>query len=442
MKQDIDMLMVYPRPTKDSPVCLVPLSILFPGALFKSQGKKVAYFDQRFDPEEMLDELILRSKEIGVSTMTGYQTGKAADILMRAKQLRPDIITGVGGTHVLAVGKQVLQEPFVDKIWENPVYGEDLFPFDEQTRIHFERCDMQYMTSRGCPFACRFCSLTSPWEPYDLERIDRELSTIHKAVGFDYLSLSDPNIGHYLYKDQNGCRVKVDNVKRMYELGEILRRLNVKWESNIRAPLLRGEMIRALEWAGCTEIEIGCESGSERMLRKVVRKGHGVEAIKQTVREISHTSISTMYSFIAFMPGEEPSDLNQTMDLIDWISENDPKARISVYHYAPYPGTPMFDDAVQGKYGFPKFKVPQTMKEWGDLKLMASPIYWIAGLNFRMDNTRKNFPGDDWQRIAPYVDLAREKWAKRDILSFPCEEVETLIKQQLRKQEQKRLAAS
>lgn len=439
MKKEFDILMAYPKPTKDSPVCLVPLSILFPGTLFKSQGKKVAYFDQRFDSQEMIEDLIVRSKEIGVSTMTGYQTGKAADILMKAKQLNPDIITGVGGTHVLAVGKQVLKETFVDKIWEEPVYGEDLFPFDEQTRIHFERCDMQYMTSRGCPFGCRFCALTSPWEPYDLERIDRELSIIHKEIGFDYLSFSDPNIGHYLYKNKNGKQIRIDNVKRMYELGDILRKLNVKWESNIRAPLLKGEMIKALEYAGCTEIEIGCESGSERVLRKIVRKGHGVDAIKRTVSEIAQTNISTMYSFIAFMPGETMEDLHETMDLIDWIAQNDPKARISIYHYAPYPGTPMYDDAVAGKYGFPPFKVPQTMKEWGELKLMASPIYWIAGLNFRMDNTKKNFPGKDWHLIEPYVNLAKAKWQKREIEEFPCLEVEELIKKQLNKKQLERV---
>ncbi len=40
----IDMLLVYPKATKDSPVNLTPLSILYPGALFESQGKRVAVF--------------------------------------------------------------------------------------------------------------------------------------------------------------------------------------------------------------------------------------------------------------------------------------------------------------------------------------------------------------------------------------------------------------
>jgi len=133
------------------------LSILFPGAYFKSQGLRVAYFDQRFDTEEELLALIKRSREIGVSAMTGYQSGQAADILIKAKQIKPEIITGVGGYHARICSNQVAAELFVDKVWTGKTYGEDLFPYDEQTKKFFERGDLQYMTSRGCPFGCRFC---------------------------------------------------------------------------------------------------------------------------------------------------------------------------------------------------------------------------------------------------------------------------------------------
>ena len=93
----------------------------------------------------------------------------------------------------------------------------------------------------------------------------------------------------------------------------------------------------------------------------------------------------------------------------------------------------MFDDAVNGVDGYPKFTPPTTMKGWGSLKLMKTSIYWIAGLCFRKDNTQKNFPGDDWKLIQPYVELAQKKWRQRDIYDFPCGEVEALITQQIEK---------
>jgi len=158
-KPTIDILLAYPKPTTDSPNRLTPLSILFPGAMFEKQGLKVAYFDERFDSEEMLIDLIKHSKEIGVSAFSGYQAGRAARILKKAKGINPSIITSVGGHHPRILPEQVLAEPFVDKIWADRVYGEDLFPYNKRTKIHFQRTDMQYLTSRGCPYACSFVEL-------------------------------------------------------------------------------------------------------------------------------------------------------------------------------------------------------------------------------------------------------------------------------------------
>jgi radical SAM superfamily enzyme YgiQ (UPF0313 family) len=140
-----------------------------------------------------------------------------------------------------------------------------------------------------------------------------------------------------------------------------------------------------------------------------------------------------MYSFIAYMPREKPEMVGDTLDLIDWIVDTDPEARVSIYEYAPYPGSPMYDDAVAGVDGFPKFDPPTTMEGWAENRLMISPIYWIAGLNFRLDNTHKNFPGEDWKIIEPYYELAQTKWRERDLREFPCDEVEALILEQVEK---------
>jgi radical SAM superfamily enzyme YgiQ (UPF0313 family) len=196
-------------------------------------------------------------------------------------------------------------------------------------------------------------------------------------------------------------------------------------------------MVDVLSGSNCYSIEIGCESGSDFFLRKVIKKGYGVDIIKQAAHNIRGSGISVMYSFMAHMPRETPQMLKETLDLIDWIVATDPDARVSIYNYAPYPGTAMYQDALAGKDGYPQFIPPTTMKGWGALKLMKSPIYWIAGLCFRKDNTRKNFPGKDWQLIQPYVELAQKKWQERDIDDFPCEEVEALVLKQLEKNNSK-----
>lgn len=427
-----DILLVYPVPTTDSPVNLTPLSILFPGALFEEQGLKVTYFDERFDDEEILVELIKNSKEIGVSAFTGHQTGRAADILIKAKKINPDIITGVGGHHARILPEQILKEPFVDKVWTERVYGENLFPYNEGTKIHFQRSDMQYFTSRGCPFICSFCALSSPWMPKDIRQLDRELKAIHNDIGFKEISFSDPNIACGVYK-KDGKTAILDRVERIRQIGKTLKDIDVRWDGNIRANYITPEMVEALVESNCYSLEFGCESGSDFFLRKIIKKGEGVDEIKTAVKNICGSGISVMYSFMANMPRESHEMLLETLDLIDWIVETDPQARVSIYNYAPYPGTPMFDDAVAGVEEYPKFVPPTTMKGWGQMRLMLSPLYWITGLCFRKDNSRKNFPGEDWKLIEPYIEIAEKKWKSRDIDDFPYEEVEKLIASQIEK---------
>ncbi|KKS34910.1 MAG: Radical SAM domain protein [Parcubacteria group bacterium GW2011_GWC2_42_12] len=428
----IDILLAYPKTTRDSPVKLLPLSILFPGAMFEKQGLKVEYFDERFDSEEMLVDLVKRSKEIGVSAFTGYQTGQAARILKLAKKVNPEIIAGVGGHHARLLPEEVLAEPFVDKVWTNRVYGEDLFPYNQRTKVHFERTDMQYFTSRGCPFGCRFCALSSPWEPKNIKDLDRELKIIHQDIGFKEISFSDPNIAHGVYKE-SGKIMKLDRVERIRQIGKIMRDIEVKWDSNIRANYITAELVETLAEANCFSLEVGCESGNDFFLKNVIRKGEGIAEIKNAAKLFCGSGISVMYSFMAHMPRETRVMLNDTLDMIDWLVDNDPNARVSIFNYAPYPGTPMYQDAVDGVEGYPKFIPPTTMEDWGNLGLMISPLYWITGLCFRQDNSRKNFPGEDWQLIEPYIKLAQKKWREREIDDFPTKEVETLIARQVEK---------
>ncbi len=421
----IDILLAYPISTFDSPVNLVPLSILFPGALFESRGMSVAYFDERFDSEDLLTELIKDSKEIGVSAFTGPQAGRAADILTKAKKISPSIVTGVGGHHARILPEQVLAEPFVDKVWTEASYGEDLFPYNERTRNLFERSDMQYFTSRGCPHSCSFCCLSSKWTPKNIQDLERELSIMHDDIGFKEISFSDPNIA---FGSQDGERVG-----RIRQIGKIMRKLNVRWDGNMRSPYLSPQMVEALAESNCYSLEIGCESGNDHFLRNVIKKGHGIDSIKNAALAVKNSGISIMYSFISRMPRETKAMMMDTFDLIDWIVSHDPNARVSIFTYAPFPGTRMYKDAVEGAEGYPQFTPPTTMKGWARLPLMKSPLYWVTGLCFRKDNTRKNFPGEDWKLIEPYLKLAETKWKNRDFEDFPTREVEELILGQMKK---------
>lgn len=432
-RKGLEWVLAYPTPTEDSPVGLTPLSIMQPGAMFQARGLSVKYFDQRYDPPGMFDDLVKEAKNCGVSCFTGKQSAYASDLLARAKKINPKVRTHVGGHHARLCTDDVRAEPNVDNVWPDRWYGEEFFPWSEEDKRLWKRGDVQYQTSRGCSYGCGFCALRSPWIPTPVDRIEKELSMIAELRGgLDYISLTDPNAGQGFGRNEQG-NFKIDRLQRMKDIGGIFKRIGLKWDGNIRSDYITPEYRDAIVDSGCNSLEFGAESGNDYFLRKVIRKGHGIDAIKKANILFSDTPISVMNSFIRGMPRETHAQWLDTMDMIDWIMEEAPNARVSVFNFTPYPGGPAYDEAVAGVGGYPAFNPPKTMRGWGELNLMVDNTYWCAGMNFRLDNSRKNFQGKDWKIIEPYISLARKFWISRTPEEFPGVEVEALIAKQVQK---------
>ena len=74
--------------------------------------------------------------------------------------------------------------------------------------------------------------------------------------------------------------------------------------------------------------------------------------------------IEANLSFIIGLPGEKNEDTKVTLDLIEVLCDMNPKARCSVCVYMPYPGTPLWEQALAQGY------VPPDHQEgWCDLDL-------------------------------------------------------------------------
>lgn len=426
-------LMAYPLPSTDSSYGLTPLSIMMPGAMFEAKGHEVFYWDERFDSAEEFDRLIPEMDHVAVSCFTGKQSAFASDLLEKAKRIKPKVITHVGGHHARLCTKDVEAEPNVDRVWPERYYGEEHFPWSERAKKLWKRGVVQFQTSRGCPYACSFCCLRSSWYAKDLPRIERELNMIAELRGgLPEISLTDPNLGFEREKVDGQWNVH-ERVGRMRAMGRVFRALGVKVDGNVRSDYITPEYVDALAEAGFNSLEFGAESGSDEFLRKKIQKGHGVNSIKNANRLMHGSGISVMNSFVHSLPGETREDWLKTMEMIDWIMEAAPEARVSVYKFTPFPGGPAYNDAVAGAHGYPKFVPPKTMKGWGEMQMMCDPVYWCAGMCFREDNSRKNFPGEEWALIEPYIKLAKKLWAERRPEDFPGEQVEGLIKAQVAK---------
>ena len=455
----MDCVLVYPRPTEDSPKKQPALSIFFPGTMLEQSGYVVEYVDERFDSTRRIASLTEREPlSVGVSAMTGIQLSEAKRILALVKKISPGTVTIMGGVHASLLPEKTIAEDLVDfvvvgegeetlvelvaqlkgdrefgsikgLVWKhngqivsNPArpfinMANLPFPLTAKTRPYFEMAakagEMMYPTSRGCPHRCAFCYNQvfhgGHWRPFPLDKWERDIYYFVRELGFNRMETGDDNIGR--------------NKRRIRRIGEVMRQHGIDWDTDLRPDYIDEEMIRILEEGGCVGIFLGVESGSERVLREVIHKGlpTGVEDLRHCARLLGQSKIKGIYSFMCNLPTESQEELAESMSLADYIEKHDPKARISFYVYSPYPGTCLYDVALA--HGF---KEPQTLEGWSKIILSnsvnarAESLYYIAGLRFRGkkgDNTDRNFPGLLRMFILPFELSARLRWWLR-FLSF------------------------
>lgn len=468
ISKNVDMLLIYPRPTLDSPLQELALGIMYVGANLEKAGFNVEYYDERFDDVQTVWDMLASGgvKAVGVSAMTGYQLKRTEEFFTEIKKKYPAVKKILGGVHASLLPEQSLRNDFVDivtigegeettlelmraitdgktdysgikgigwkkdgKITLNPLREfidpkDIIYPLTAKNRKYFEIAaktgEISFPTSRGCPHKCRFCyNLVfnrRTWRPIPIELFEEQFNRLMKDlshVKFDNIFLLDDNIGR--------------GKARLLAIKKLMEKHGLTWHTSIRPEYLDEETSRLLDDGNCRSLLLGIESGSDRVLKDVIGKDlpRGVEDIKQCARNLSKTGIGAIYSFMYGLPTETAQDRRASFDLADWIARTDPNARISFYVYAPYPGTDLYREAV--KSGFHE---PKSFEEWSNVTLSSSKddiaenVYYIAGLNFRGkkgDRTDQNFPGWHRLKIMPFELLIKLRWRLRFFRFFGFE---------------------
>ena len=109
---------------------------------------------------------------------------------------------------------------------------------------------------------------------------------------------------------------------------------------------------------------------------KYIDKGITIEEAKRCVKAVSKTKIIGMYSFMFGFPDETEDHMENSFNLVDWVIKEDPKSEIQFQIYTPYPGTPMYKDAI--KKGF---KQPLSLKQWSDVVCDEVKTPWVKNKN-------------------------------------------------------------
>jgi len=163
------------------------------------------------------------------------------------------------------------------------------------------------ITSRGCPYRCSFCSVAPVWRHRATQRshsaIIDEIRFLHEQLGVKQVLFQD----EFFY---GGEAKMIDFLQALSASG-----LPVAWKCFGRVNLAtEGAMARMAD-AGCTQIRFGIESGSDRVLGRIV-KGFDVANAADTVTRAARIFPSVETFFIWGFPFESSDDFLRSVMLM------------------------------------------------------------------------------------------------------------------------------
>ena len=405
-----EVLLVFPGKFK-APDPQVPLALLYLASSLKQEGFNVRILDMRL--EDYRDFKCGNPVFVGVSCMSGLQIKYALEFARYVRQQNPSCPIVWGGVHPTLLPEQTVNNRYVDIV----VRGEgelivkdlvnalalgqsldsvlgityrlngavksnadgkiidlddvpiglpyELLQMDRYPSVRSGRFHVQ--TSRGCPHRCGFCYNSlfnkNKWRAKSARRVLDEIEYIlHR---FPHVKIIDPIDDNFFVDPE---RVE------LFCQGLLERKLGVRWRANCRFDYLskydKG-FLSLLERSGCVELDFGGESGSEH-LQQLICKDVTADQMLKGVENLKlwAPSIEPYVSWMSGLPGEKDADLRQTFDLMDQMSQVNPKTQ----HYGIFVYTP-FPSPLAGSLSS-HFATPQTLEDWGSIHVFHFDPPW------------------------------------------------------------------
>lgn len=215
------------------------------------------------------------------------------------------------------------------------------------------------MTSRGCPYKCKFCCSWGPGgkkgRMASPERIMQELEMLVEKYGKITVYWADD-----MFFFNKRDRIRFCNMI-------IAKRLPVKWIAQLRADSLDEELVKVLVKAGCEKICIGAESGSDRVLDAINKKTK-IADIKNAIHIAKLAGIRIKTWWITGLPG---STLEEEYSAMQAIEESMPN-EVAIHTFVPLPGTEYWNKADEFGIQLPSMDELEKLYYYGkpgDIKL-------------------------------------------------------------------------
>lgn len=252
-------------------------------------------------------------------------------LVKRSGQLASDDLCGVAGVvcHAPQGPRLTGRRPLISPL--------DRIPFPKREWPGIPGQPQWSFTSRGCPYACRFCSTAEFWESYRMHSARYVVDELNRLIDrFDIRF-------HVIMDDLFAV-----NLRRLEEISGLFRmelRRPLQLTAAIRADLVTPGMCRLLREVGVGVCQVGLESGSDRVLSYLKRQTTTARRNQEALDLLAEHGIQAVGSFILGAPMEDEEDLEQTWR---FLRQNLRTGRLFAFTFGPlvaFPGTEVWTEA-------------------------------------------------------------------------------------------------
>jgi anaerobic magnesium-protoporphyrin IX monomethyl ester cyclase len=189
------------------------------------------------------------------------------------------------------------------------------------------------ITTRGCPFACKFCSAPvlcgQTMRFRNPDSVVNEIRMLYSRFHIREFHIIDDNFTI----NQKHARAVLEKI---IESGL---HISLAFPNGIRIETVDETLLALMKKSGVYLISLGLESGSNRVLA-LMNKKLTVEKNEEKIRLIKKAGIDMAAFFIIGYPGEREDDLRRTID----YSLRLPLLRANYGYFTPLPGTPVYHE--------------------------------------------------------------------------------------------------
>ena len=266
---------------------------------------------------------------------------------------------------------------------------------------------MNMVASRGCPFQCNWCAKPISGNRFHLRRADdvAEEMKLLKEAGAEHIWFGDDVFA----LNHRWVKQFADEVS--------LRNAAVPFKVQSRADLMSEETVQNLKLAGCAEVWMGVESGSQSIL-DAMDKGLTLAAVFAARERLKRAGIRACFFLQLGYPGETWNELQETIAFVRATRPDD----IGISFSYPLPGT-QFHERVKAQLG-----QKRNWMDSDDLCIMFKAAYKTDF--YRAVREALHAEVDSWRRDESQGHASREVellWEKVEQLEQTCRDDEAFV---------------